>query len=62
MFYASQSGIENKKEQWLIDSACSKNMFNNIDTMRQTRVKIENEEFMSTSGLGTIRFETKKGK
>jgi len=37
-------------------------MFNNIDTMRQTRVKIENEEFMSTSGLGTIRFETKKGK
>jgi hypothetical protein len=62
MFYASQSDIEDKKGQWLIDSACSKNLFNDIDTMRQTRVKIENEEFTSTSGLGTIRFETKKGK
>jgi len=40
----------------------SKDLFNDIDTKRQTRVKIDNGEFMSASGLGSIGVETKKGK
>ena len=68
MFYASQSSMENKNGQWLIDSTCSnhmtqnKDMFNDIDPKRKTRVKIEKEEFISASDLGTIGVETKNGK
>lgn len=53
MFYTSQSSNGDKNEQWLNDSSWSthmkpsKNMFNNIDIKRQTRVKIENGEFTS---------------
>ena len=68
MFYASQSSMKDKNRQWLIDSACSnhvtpnKGMFNDIDIKRQNKVKIQNGEFISASGLGTIGVETKKGK
>jgi hypothetical protein len=40
----------------------NKDLFNDIDTKRQTRVKIENGEFISASGLGSIGVETKKRK
>jgi len=40
----------------------NKDMFNDIDIKRQNKVKIQNGEFISTSGLGTIRVEIKKGK
>jgi len=40
----------------------NKDMFNDIDIKRQNKVKIQNGEFISASGLGTIRVETKKGK
>jgi len=60
--------MEDKNGWWLIDGACSnhmkpnKDLFNDIDTKRQTRVKIENGEFISASGLGSIGVETKKRK
>jgi len=44
MFYASQSGMEDKNRQWVIDNACSNHMtpnkdfINDIDTRRQTGV------------------------
>jgi hypothetical protein len=40
----------------------NKDLFNDIDTKRQTGVKIENEEFMSASGLGSIGVKTKRRK
>jgi hypothetical protein len=40
----------------------NKDLFTNIDTKRQTRVKIENGEFMSASGLGSIGVKTKRRK
>jgi len=68
MFYVSQSGMEDKNRQWLIDNAYNNHMtpnkdfFNDIDTRRQTRVNFRNGEFTSTSDLGTIGVETKNGK
>jgi hypothetical protein len=40
----------------------NKDLFTNIDTKRQTRVKIENGEFISAGGLGIIGVETTNGK
>ena len=68
MFYTCQSSNGDKNVQWLIDSSCSthmkpgENMFNDIDIKRQTRVKIENGEFISAGGLGIIGVETTNGK
>lgn len=67
LFYACQTAMEQKNEQWLIDSACSNHMtgekdcFQGLDSNVQSRVKIGNGDYMKVGGIGSIGVQTKKG-
>lgn len=67
LFYACQHVSEKKNDTWFLDSGCSNHMtpkkeiFLDIDTSFNSKVKMRNGVVMDVKGKGSVGVETKRG-
>jgi transposase InsO family protein len=68
LFYACQNSMEERNDVWYLDSGCSNHMtakkeiFLNMDSSFNSRVRMGNGEMVEVKGKGSIGVQTKKGR